>query len=177
VFVTAHDRYALQAFEISAADYLLKPVTEERFATALVRAKARLRTEPPADATRQILGLLEALAAPQRALQRVAVRSAGRTVFVDLADVGWMQAAENYVELHAGRAVHLLHVSMARLESTLDPAAFLRIHRSVIVNTRRIRELLPGAHGDAVVVLDDGTRLPCGRTYADRLRALTSNPF
>jgi two-component system LytT family response regulator len=177
VFVTAHDRYALQAFEISAADYLLKPVTAERFATALARAKARVRAEPPGEAARQILGLLEAIAAPQRSLKRVAVRSAGRTVFVDLAEVGWMQAAENYVELHAGRAVHLLHVPMARLEAALDPAAFLRIHRSLIVNTRRIRELLPDAHGDSVVVLDDGTRLRCGRRYADRLRALASNPF
>src|SRR6185436_13399705 len=95
VFVTAHDRYAIQAFEINAIDYLLKPVTEERFAQCLGRAKARLAVKPPDEASRQILSLLETIASPHRYLKRLAIRSAGKTVFVDVGDVDWMEAAEN----------------------------------------------------------------------------------
>jgi len=177
VFVTAHDQYAIQAFEINAVDYLLKPVTEPRFAGALTRAKVRLGSNPAEEASRQILGLLETIAAPRRYLERLAVRSGGKTVFVEVEDVDWMQAAENYVELHAGPANHLLHVAMNTLEKSLDPETFLRIHRSTIVNVRRIKELQPGANGGYVVTLESGKRLQCGRTYADKVRALSTNPF
>ena len=130
VFVTAHDDHAIPAFEINALDYLLKPVTAERFAKALERAKARL-ISIPADATsRQIVSLLESLASPPRYLKRLAVRSAGKTVFVDVDEVDWIEAAENYVQLHAGRSGHLVHVPMNTLEKKLDPEMFLRIHRS-----------------------------------------------
>ena len=104
VFVTAHDQYAIQAFEINAIDYLLKPVTGERFRKAMERAKSRLRLQAPDEAGRQILSLLETIASPHRYLKRLAVRTAGKTVFVDVDDVEWMEAAENYVQLHAGRA-------------------------------------------------------------------------
>ena len=102
VFVTAHDRYAIQAFEINAIDYLLKPVTKERFGKALGRAKKRLNSDPSDEASRQILCLLETIAAPRRYVNRLAVRSAGKTVFVDAEAVDWIEAAENYVQLHAG---------------------------------------------------------------------------
>jgi two-component system, LytTR family, response regulator len=175
VFVTAHDRYAIQAFDINAIDYLLKPVTEERFAQALVRAKARLQsTDEPST---QIRALLETLSSPTRHVTRVAVRSATRIFFVELEDVDWIQAAENYVELHVGRASHLLHVSMSALERALDPARFLRIHRSVIVNVRRIRELEPALHGEFVVTLKSGVRLQSSRTYHRKIKALLTNPF
>jgi len=177
IFVTAHDEHAIRAFECNAVDYLLKPVTAERFAEALARAKARLRQPAPDVAQRQITELLGALASPQRHLQRLAVRSAGRTVFVEVGEIDWIEAAENYVQLHVGRTRHLLHVPLRTLESALDPARFLRIHRSTIVQVPRIAELEPGVHGEFVVVLRDGTRLDSGRTYADRLRALASNPF
>jgi two-component system, LytTR family, response regulator len=177
VFVTAHDKYAIQAFEVNALDYLLKPVTRERFAQALARAKTRLRTEPAGEAGRQILSLLETLGVPSRALKRLAVRSAGKTSFVDIADVDWIEAAENYVKLHAGRASHLVHVAMNTLEKSLDPETFLRIHRSIIVNVGRIQELEPVAHGEYVVSLPHGVRVRSGRTYHEKLRALASNPF
>src|SRR5271170_3792558 len=118
VFVTAHDRFAIQAFEINAIDYLLKPVTEERFAQALARAKVRLQSKPH-DSSHQILSLLEIIASPRRSLRRLAVRSAGKTIFVDVGDIDWIEAAENYVQLHAGRAEHLLHVTMNTLEKSL----------------------------------------------------------
>jgi two-component system, LytTR family, response regulator len=177
VFVTAHDQYAIRAFEINALDYLLKPVIEERFVKALVRAKSRIHSNGAGDSSRQIIGLLETIASPQSYLKRLVVRSAGKTVFVDVESLDWIQGAENYVELHAGRMSHLLHVTMNILEKSLDPEIFLRVHRSIIVNLFRIRDLQPGAHGEYLITLRDETRLRSGRTYADRLRALVSNPF
>ncbi len=177
VFVTAHDRYAIQAFEINAIDYLLKPVTEERFRQALARAKERVNLKPADAANRQILSLLETIASPRRYLRRLAVRSAGKTVFVDVEEVDWVEAAENYVQLHTGRAEHLIHVTMNTLEKSLDPEVFVRIHRSVIVNLKRIKELQPALHGEYVVTLENGVRLQSGRAYNAKLRALAENPF
>ena len=178
VFVTAHDRFAIQAFEINAIDYLLKPVTEERFAQALAKAKTRLYSNPADEASRQIICLLESLASPRRYLKRLAVRTGGKTAFVDIEDVDWMEAAENYVQLHAGRANHLLHVAMNTIAKSLDPDVFLRIHRSIIVNTTRIKELQPaGPHGEYVITLQSGVRLQSGRTYSEKLRAMSENPF
>jgi two-component system LytT family response regulator len=177
VFVTAHDKYAIQAFELNAFDYLLKPVTEERFAKALARSKARLRSNPVDDPNSRILSLLETMASPRHFLRRLAVRSAGKTIFVDVADVDWIEAAENYVQLHAGRAQHLLHVTMNTLEKSLDSELFLRIHRSVMVNVKRIKELEPVTHGEYVITLANGVRLQSGRIYTEKLKALAANPF
>ena len=177
VFVTAHDKYAIQAFEINAVDYLLKPVTRERFAQALARAKSRLQTQPVEEASRQILSLLETMAAPRRPMKRLAVRTAGKTTFVEIDDVDWMEAAENYVKLHVGRASHLVHVAMNTLEKSLDPETFLRIHRSIIVNVSRIQELEPSLHGEYVVTLPHDVRVRSGRTYHEKLKALANNPF
>jgi two-component system LytT family response regulator len=176
IFVTAHDQYAIQAFEINAIDYLLKPVGKERFGEALRRAKGRLAARPE-EASRQIVSLLESLAAPRRFLKRLAVKAAGKTTFVNIEDVDWLEAAENYVRLHAGRDTHLLHVTLAALAKSLDPEAFLPIHRSVVVNVARIRELQPALHGEYLVTLHSGVRLRSGRTYHDKLKALAANPF
>ncbi|HKW34037.1 MAG TPA: LytTR family DNA-binding domain-containing protein [Candidatus Acidoferrum sp.] len=177
VFVTAHDRYAIQAFEINALDYLLKPVTEERFGKALMRAKGRIHSNLVADSNRQIIRLLETIALPRSYPKRLAIRSAGKTLFVDVKDVDWIEAAENYVELHVGSVNYLLHVTMNSLEKSLDPEIFLRIHRSIIVNLGRIKNVQSAAHGEHVVTLRDGVRLQSGRTYSERLRALVNNPF
>jgi two-component system LytT family response regulator len=177
VFITAHDRFAIQAFEINAIDYLLKPITEERFAQALARAKSRLYSRSGEEASRQIICLLESLASPQRYLKRLAVRSAGKTIFVDLDEVDWMEAAENYVQLHTARSNHLLHVAMNTIEKSLNPELFMRIHRSIIVNTSRIKELQPGQHGEYVITLHSGVRLQSGRTYSEKLKAMSENPF
>lgn len=177
VFVTAHDQYAIRAFEINAIDYLLKPVTAERFAQSLARAKARLRTSEPQQESRHILSLLETIASPPRYLKRMAVQSAGKTSFIGVEDVDWIRAAENYVELHVAQASHLLHVSMNALEKSLDPEAFVRIHRSLIVNLRRVKEIQPASHGEYVLALHNGVRLQSGRTYHERIKALLANPF
>ncbi len=177
VFVTAHDQYAIQAFEVNAIDYVLKPVTEERFARALERVKTRIRLRARHDTSRHIISLLETIASPRRYLKRLAVRTAGKTIFVDIEDVDWMEAAENYVQLHSGRARHLVHVAMNTLEKSLDPEMFVRIHRSVIVNIQRIREMQPALHGEYVITLENGVRLQSGRVYNGKLRALSANPF
>ena len=96
---------------------------------------------------------------------------------MDVDDVDWIQAAENYVELQVGGASHLLHVSMSALERALDPTSFLRIHRSLIVNVRRIRELEPALHGEFVVTMKSGVRLQSSRTYHPKVKAFLTNPF
>ena len=177
IFVTAHDQYAIRAFEIAALDYLLKPVTEERFAIAFERASSRIRLQPRDETARQVVAMLDALATPPRRLARFAVRSGERTLFVPVDEVDRIEAFQNYVQLHVGETTHLLHVPMNTIESVLDPQRFLRIHRSHIVNVQRISQLWSLAHGQYVIELQSGQRLQSGRTYGDKIRRVLSNPF
>ena len=177
IFVTAHNQYAIQAFEIAAIDYLLKPVTEERFDLAFKRAVGRLRGAPHEDATKQLMAMLDAIANPPRQLERFAVRSGENTLFVPINEVDWIEAFQNYVRLHAGPATYLLHVPMNTIEGVLDSNRFLRIHRSYIVNVRRIAQLSSIAHGQYAVELKSGQRLQSGRTYNERIRRALTNPF
>ena len=177
IFVTAHDQYAIRAFEFAALDYLLKPVTEERFALAFGRASARIRMQPRDETARQVVAMLDAIASPPRRLTRFAVRSGERTIFVPVDDVDRIEAFQNYVRLHIGETTHLLHVPMNTMESVLDPEHFLRIHRSHIVNVHRIAQLWSHAHGQYIIELRSGQRLHSGRTYGDRIRRVLSNPF
>ena len=175
IFVTAHDRYAIQAFEVNAIDYLLKPVTRERCSQALARVRERLKVQG-AD-NRHVMSLLQQLAEPPRYLARVALRSAGRISFVNAEDVLYVQAAENYVQLHVKSARHMLHVPIATLERSLDPRMFLRIHRSLIVNVKYIQELETGAHGEFIVILQGGARLQASRSYHEKIKSWAANPF
>jgi two-component system, LytTR family, response regulator len=177
IFVTAHDQYAIRAFEISAVDYLLKPVTEERFRIAFERARDRLCAAPRDESTRQMLTVLDTIANPRRYLSRLAIRSGERTIFLTMDAVEWIEAAQNYVSLHAGPATHLLHVPMNSIEASLDPERFLRIHRSYILNLQYIRQLWTVAHGQYVLELASGARLQSGRTYGEKIRRMMSNPF
>jgi len=167
VFVTAYDRYALRAFEIHAVDYLLKPFTRERFRTALERVRDRIARRAPDWA---VEALVRTLRDRQKYRSRVTVKSGGRTHVLDLASVDWIQAADNYVRLHVQSREYLLRETLASLETRLDPARFVRIHRSVIVPVDRVATLTPVSHGDAEVLLRDGTRLAASRTWRDRLR-------
>jgi two-component system, LytTR family, response regulator len=175
IFVTAHDRYAIQAFEVNAIDYLLKPVTRERCSQALERVRERLVGEG-AD-NRHVMSLLQQLAAPPSYLARVALRTAGKISFVNMEDILFVQAAENYVQLHLKNARHLLHVPIATFESSLDPQLFLRIHRSMIVNVKHVHELETGPHGEYIVVLHGGMRLQSSRSYHEKIKKWASNPF
>jgi two-component system LytT family response regulator len=152
IFTTAFDAYALQAFEVHALDYLLKPFDEERLFASLDRALSLIRT-----------------ARPPR-LETIVVRTPGRIVFLSLSEVEWIEAAGNYVYVHAGREKHLLRATLKQMEGRLDARRFTRVHRSAIVNVTRVRELRPRAHGDADVLLRSGAELVASRTYAARLR-------
>jgi two-component system, LytTR family, response regulator len=176
VFVTAYDKYAIEAFEVQALDYVLKPFTVERLNRAIERAKSMVRSgKGRLDA--RVLAALEQIAQGPEHLTRLAVKSGGMTTFLEVETVDWIAAAENYVELHAGKARHLLQVTMNRLASRLDPATFVRIHRSMIVNVKRIRSVQPQFHGEYIVTLVSGQQLRSGRTYHETLRRLVSNSF
>jgi two-component system LytT family response regulator len=173
VFVTAHDQFAIQAFEINALDYLLKPVSEERFAEALQRTRPHSRRR--GDDSERIVSLLQTLASPPKILTRIAVRSAGKTRFVDLQDVLWIQAAENYVQLHTASSRHLVHATIQSMLGRLDPDVFVRIHRSAIVNVRHIMQIETGGQGDYVLTLDNGFCIESSRTYSDVIKRWVSN--
>lgn len=175
IFVTAHDRYAIQAFEVNAIDYLLKPVGRERFSEAMRRMRERIPHAGSAE--RMLSSLLQTLASPPKYLTRIAVRSAGKTYFVSLPDVDWMQAAENYVQLHVGTTRHLVHVPMQTLHDSLDPAHFLRIQRSYIVNVSRVKEVESVGRGEYVFVLTTGERLQSSRTYSEQVKKWIENPW
>ena len=176
IFVTAHDKYAIQAFEVNAIDYLLKPVTRERFQQALTRVRERVSAQGGLD-NRHVRALLQQLAAQPKYLARVALRAAGKISFVNVEDLLYVQAAENYVQLHLKAARHLLHVPIATLEASLDPQMFLRIHRSMIVNVKQVQELETGPHGEYIVVLKGGTQLQSSRSYHEKIKAWAANPF
>jgi two-component system LytT family response regulator len=174
VFVTAYDAHAVRAFEVAAVDYLLKPVLEPRFRAAVRRAVARVRG--PAAEADDVAARLAALLRQQGGAEpadvarddraRVPVRADGRVTFVRTHDIDWIDADDDEVRLHVGRATHVLRETMARMEARLPPG-FVRIHRSTIVNVERIREVQPWTRGDFVLILHDGTRLLSGRTYRD----------
>ncbi|HEV7376559.1 MAG TPA: LytTR family DNA-binding domain-containing protein [Pyrinomonadaceae bacterium] len=172
IFVTAYDKYALRAFEVHALDYLLKPFTSERFQRALERAKAQIKNRSGEQLNQRLVRLLEDIHKDKTYLERLVIKSAGRIFFLNVEEIDWIEAAENYVRLHTGRESHLIHGTMNKLASRLDPAQFLRIHRSTIINVRRIKELQPMFHGEYVVTLRDGTQLNSGRSYRQKLQSL-----
>lgn len=181
IFVTAYDHYAVEAFEVNAADYLLKPFPPQRFRQALQRAKSRIRGVSQRGASQrmdaQVLAVLERIAGQPTYLNRIAVGGPAGTSFVNAKDVDWLKAAENYVELHVGRDCYLVEVTMAEIAKRLDPARFVRIHRSVIVNAERIRTVQSASHSEYLVTLASGIQLRSGRTYKEALQRLISNPF
>lgn len=174
IFVTAHDQYALRAFQVHAFDYLLKPVDQDRLREALARAVSSAARLPQPSPTRRILGLLEELNARERARgrERLVVRTPERAFFLRTETIDYIEAAGKFVHLHVGRTVHPLRESMAELEQELDSARFLRISRSVIINLDRIQEIQPWFQGDYVLILTDGTRLTSTRGYRDNMRRL-----
>jgi two-component system, LytTR family, response regulator len=172
VFTTAYDEYAARAFEVRALDYLVKPFSRARFDEALRRAREAL-ARPGGTGTapdRRLAALLEELHAERARPERLLVKEDGRTRLVPVDDIDRIEAAGNYVRVHAGGASHLLRESMAALEPKLDPRRFVRVHRSAIVNVARIREIQPWFRGDLVLILRDGARVTLSRTYRERLR-------
>jgi two-component system LytT family response regulator len=166
VFVTAYDRYALDAFEVEAVDYLLKPYDEERFQRAWRRARESLDRGGGAA---RLARLLAGLPRQGRFLERLVVRNGERITLVPVTRIRRLSADGNYVTLDTENGKARVRDTLSRLESRLDPARFARIHRSTLVNLDRVRELTPWSHGDYVVVLDDGSRSRLSRRYRHRL--------
>jgi two-component system LytT family response regulator len=165
VFATAHDDYAVRAFEVSALDYLLKPFDRERFQRALVRARKSVASGTEPDQA-QLLTLLEALRPPGRYLRRLLVPHAGRSLFVNVAEIVRLESDRNEVAIHSRRGTYTLRATLDSMEQKLDPEQFVRIHRSHLVNLDAIREIHPWFHGDYKVVLHDGTELMWSRRFA-----------
>jgi two-component system LytT family response regulator len=155
IFVTAYDSYALRAFEAGALDYLLKPFDDARFRRAMARAKEKLARYAP----RQ-----------RRSISKIAVKSRNQTIFLDVADIDWIEAASYYACIHMGAATHILRRSLQELEQDLDTRAFARIHRSTIVNLDRVRGLELQDSGEYEIVLHSGDRLRLSRRYRKRIQ-------
>jgi|SRR5947209_3528827 len=172
IFVTAHDQYALRAFDVHAIDYLLKPFDEHRFRRALERAKREIRQGQASDVDERLRTLLADVSREPKYMKRMAVKTAGRTVILATDEIDWIGTAGNYLRLHAGRETHLIRDRMSQLESRLDPKQFARVHRSIIVNVDRVKEMHPLFNGDQVLILRDGTQLTMSRTYRDKLLTL-----
>lgn len=171
IFVTAYDKFAVQAFEVHAVDYVLKPFDRDRFRTALHRAMDHVRQQATDDFNARLSALLADLK-PGGAVERLAVKSSGRVVFIKVDDLDWVEAADNYVNLHVGNETYLHRETMTALEALLPARTFLRISRSTIVNVDRIKELQPLFHGEYAVLLRNGARLTLSRGYRDKLQQL-----
>ncbi len=169
VFVTAHDKFALRAFDVHAIDYLLKPFDRERFQTALRRALDQLKRHQNTDLNQRISSLLADLKPAAKPPQRLVIKADGRVLLVKLDDIDWIEAADNYVNVHVGNDSHLLRETMSALETKLPTNKFQRISRSTIVNLEKIKELQPMFHGEYVVVLRSGAKLTLSRTYREKL--------
>jgi len=172
VFVTAYDQYALRAFEVHALDYLLKPFDRERFDKALQRAKHQIARERAGAVNQELAALLSDLKARPKPLERLVIKASGRVFFLRVDEVDWIEAAANYVNLHVGKESHLLRETINGLAAKLDSGKFLRIHRSIIINLERVKELQPWFHGDYVVIMQDGKQLTSSRNYREQLRKL-----
>ena len=170
VFVTAHDQHAVDAFEVHALDYVLKPVHRARFNGAIDRVVELIRSGSTVNRSRPLAEALERLASP--GLERLAIKSGDRVLYLRVADIDWIEAADDIVRIHVGKTVHDHRATMTQIEQRLPASRFMRIHRSTIVNLERIREFQPWFQGDWILVLADGTRLQSGKSYRKRIREL-----
>lgn len=167
VFVTADERHALRAFEAGARDFLLKPYGKERLQMSLDRVRRAISGEYTAALREMAPGLRG-----DRHLSRIVVKRTGHLLFLNTDEIDWIESAGNYVRLHAGGQCHVVRRPISALETLLDPNRFLRIHRTTIVNSERIREIRARQHGDYLVYLKDGTPLTLSATYRRKLAQL-----
>jgi two-component system, LytTR family, response regulator len=178
IFITAHDRYAIRAFEINALDYLLKPIDDERFDVALQRARESLARDRDSDVGRRLRSVVTQLSIGESdtrlkgGVDRIVVRSGGRVVFVKITEIDWVEASGDYVTLHVGKRLWLLRETISEIERKLEAKGFIRIHRSTIVNQERISEMRTLDNGEYQVLLRNGTELKLSRNYRHSLQRL-----
>jgi len=175
IFVTAYDQYALQAFDVHALDYLLKPFNRDRLHRAVSHAREQIESRRIGQLDERLTSLIQDLKAEKKYLERLVVKSVGRVFFLKTDEIDWIEAAGNYVKLHSGREAHMIRETMNGIEAKLNPEKFLRIHRSTVVNIDRIKELHPMFSGDYAVILRNGTELALSRNYRERLLELFEN--
>lgn len=169
ILLTAHDQFAIRAFALNVVDYLLKPIDDDRFAEALTRARTTY-------ALRQGAAGMPSKPVPASWLRTFTVRLGSRTLFIDAADVEWIDASGDYATLHANGREFLVRESLQRLAERLDPASFVRVHRSTIVRIDQVAEMRALPNRDALLCLRDGTPLRASRTYIDVLTAALERP-
>jgi two-component system, LytTR family, response regulator len=172
VFLTAHEEYALDAFNVEALDYLLKPIDDVRFAACIERARRMISLHRQETNFERLYALLAATEKPGGLLKRFPVRRGNEFTFVQAADVDWIEGLGDYAGLHVGGKTHLIREALTSLETRLDQKQFVRIHRSTIVQVERVVRVEPSVNRDAVVTLRDGKTLRLSRTYRSRLEEL-----
>jgi two-component system, LytTR family, response regulator len=176
IFTSAYDQYAIRAFETHALDYLLKPFDQDRLHAAIERAGVEIRKSKDQEFTNRVLELLSSVKSEKKSIpefeDRLAIRTNGRVVFLNLDEIHWVEAAANYVRLNTGKDSYLFRETISRISERLNPTHFVRIHRSMIVNVRRIKELIPVNSGEYVVILNSGKELSCSRGYRANLQHL-----
>jgi two-component system, LytTR family, response regulator len=172
VFVTAYDEFALAAFEVHALDYLLKPVDRDRFMGALARAKRGVRSR---DLSSRLDSLLRRLATHDRGGGRISFKTDGKLVLLRPDEIDWAGADGSHVRVHVGKGEFVVRESLTHLEERLPRPLFMRVHRSTLVNTARIRVVEPWFQGDYLLLLADGTRLTTGRSYREQVRAFVES--
>ncbi len=177
IFVTAYDEYALKAFEVHALDYLLKPFGRDRFQQTLEHARRQVERRRAGDLGRKLLALVNDIKPEPSRLERLVVKSGGRVFFLRTDEIDWIEAAGNYVRLHLGSESHLFRETMNNMEARLDGRQFVRIHRSRIVNSDRVKEMQPWFNGEHVVILQNGTKLTLSRGYRDKLQEHLKRSF
>ncbi len=175
IFTSAYDQYAIRAFEAHALDYLLKPFDQGRLHQAIERARAELVKSENREISHRLMQLLSQFKAgpateSPEAQNRLVIKAKGRVIFLHLDEIDWVEAAANYVRLNVGKESYLLRETISRTSERLNPNEFIRIHRSTIVNVRKIKELIPVNSGEYVVVLKNGKELSCSRGYRAHLQ-------
>lgn len=169
IFATAHDHYALEAFDANAVDYLLKPFDDARFARCIAKARHRIRAEPAAKYREQLSALLARLDGAKTYPDRLMVKVDESHQLIKMADIVHVSAERNYIRLHTTTSVYVMRETMKGIQERLDPAMFRRIHRSHIVNLDHVRKILPWFGGDCLVMVDNGTRLTLSRNFRGAL--------
>ena len=173
IFVTAHNEYAIQAFEVNALDYLLKPVDQERLNKAVERAKSLLaKSNRDNDLDTRFRAMIEDIKSGSKYIKRLTIKLTGRTILLPTDEIDWIETHGNYLKVHAGRESHLIRGTMQALEPKLDPEKFVRVHRSVIVNVEKIKEIYPRSNGDQDLVLQNGQQLMLSRNFREKFFAV-----
>jgi two-component system LytT family response regulator len=172
ICTTAQDKSAVKAFETNAADYLLKPFDQERLHDAILKARRGLLASRNEDVNQRLMQLIRSGRLGPPGNERIVVKHAGRIIFLNVPEIDWVEASGNYVKFHIGKETHLIRMTLHRALEKLERTRFLQIHRSIIVNVSRIKELIRCNVNEFIVVLQDGKQLPSGRRYAASLKAL-----